>query len=160
MISSNIFSVKLVIIIISLGLYVEIYRSSSSYVVGLCLSSVLYSNIVTRPVYISTFAIPTTVDLFFIYDTFSIHIHIVLFDISTDSELKNVPGEYIPSTFRLLGLFGSCVITTDVYPASCSFFKYLSIFVYVNPAITYCPVFCATDRSHSLDISSILLPVI
>ena len=34
----------------SLGLYVDIYLSSSSYVVGLCLSSVLYSNKITRPV--------------------------------------------------------------------------------------------------------------
>ena len=147
-------------IIISLGLYVEIYRSSSSYVVGLCLSSVLYSKIVTRPVYMSTFAIPTTIDLFFICVTCSIQIHMELFDISTDSVLKNVPGEYIPSTFRLLGLFGSCVITTAVYPASCIFFKYLSIFVYVNPAITYCPFFCAIVKSHSLANSSILLPVI
>ena len=129
MISSRIFSVKLVIIIISLGLYVEIYLSSSSYVVGLCLSSVLYSNIITRPVYMSTFATPTIIDLFFMYDTCSIHTHIELFDISTDSGLKNVPGEYIPSTFLLLGLFGSCVITTAVYPASCNFFRYLSILV-------------------------------
>ena len=72
--------------IISEGRYDDINLSTSSYVVGLCVSLFSVSKIVDRPVYISIFVIPiiNVVLAFAVNDVRRVillnHIHAILFD--------------------------------------------------------------------------------